>query len=118
MTIGAGARGTYGYAYLDEWRRVLSGADPWASAPDAALNAYGPLFSALAPLVWLSPLAPKLLFSAGYLGFVVWLIGYAGAGDGPRRSPSLAMLFWVLNPLPWIRWHILDNSMSSLEFSA
>lgn len=50
----------YGY-YLDQWRLVLGGQDPWSGN-----NAYGPLHNAFAPLVPLDPLLPKLL-TAGLL---------------------------------------------------
>lgn len=46
----------YGY-YLDQWRLVLAGDNPWSGN-----NAYGPLHNAFAPLVPLDPLLPKLLW--------------------------------------------------------
>lgn len=44
----------YGY-YLDQWRLVLAGDNPWSGN-----NAYGPLHNAFAVLVPLDPLLPKL----------------------------------------------------------
>ena len=48
--------------YLDQWRLVLSGADPWSGN-----NAYGPLHNAFAPLILLDPLLPKLVNAAALL---------------------------------------------------
>ena len=45
-------------------------------------NAYGPLFNVLAPLVWVNPLANKLLFAFSYLVYVIWLI----KDFAPRRG--------------------------------
>ncbi|MEP7241133.1 MAG: glycosyltransferase 87 family protein [Devosia sp.] len=44
----------YGY-YLDQWRLVLAGDNPWRGN-----NAYGPLHNAFAPLITLDPLLPKV----------------------------------------------------------
>ena len=65
-------------------------------------NSYGPLFNALAPLVWVNPLANKLLFAFSYLAYVIWLI----KDLAPRRGlvtlswPWLSL--WILNPFPWV----------------
>jgi len=48
----------YGY-YLDQWRLVLSGQNPWSGN-----NAYGPLHNAFALLAPLDPLLPKLFAAA------------------------------------------------------
>ena len=66
-------------------------------------NSYGPLFNALAPLVWVNPLANKLLFAFSYLAYVIWLI----KDLAPRRGfvtlswPWLSL--WILNPFPWVQ---------------
>ena len=95
--------------FLGHWIDVLEGRDPWdyAHKLDYTNNydphAYGPLFNLLAPLVWLNPLANKLLFAFSYLVFVIWLI----KDYGPRRglvtfSWSWGMLLLLLmNPFPW-----------------
>ena len=99
LTILSGARGDY-TAYLLEWEVVLSGRIPWLSRP---INAYGPLFNVLAPLVWINPLANKLLFACSYLAYVVWLI----KDFAPRRGLIALswpwLVFWLLNPFPWIQ---------------
>src|SRR5262249_7116569 len=78
LTILSGVHGDY-TAYLGEWKLVLAGHIPWRSRP---INAYGPLFNVLAPLVWVNPLANKLLFAFSYLVYVVWLI----KDFAPRRA--------------------------------
>jgi hypothetical protein len=85
--------------YLDEWNVVLEGGNPWV---DEANNAYGPLFNALAPLVWINPIANKLLFAFSYLVYVIWLVkDVALRGElGARSWPWLCL--WFLNPFPWI----------------
>jgi hypothetical protein len=104
LTVLSWIQGDYRYSYLDEWRVVLSGRDPWlCGAPlNPACNSYGPLFNALAPLVWVNPLANKLLFAFSYLAYVIWLI----KDLAPRRGyvtlswPLLSL--WILNPFPWV----------------
>jgi Glycosyltransferase family 87 len=85
-------------SYLDEWRTVLAGRIPWLNP----LNAYGPSFNVLAPLVWVNPLANKLLFAFSYLLYVAWLI----KDFAPRRGlVALSwpwLVFWLLNPFPWV----------------
>ncbi len=77
----------YGY-YLDQWRLVLAGDNPWSGN-----NAYGPLHNAFAPLVPIDPLLPKLVVAALLLAVNAalvlryvrtqkddaWLEPYAGA---------------------------------------
>lgn len=61
VTLVGGVRHDYG-DYLRQWALVLAGTDPWATN-----NAYGPLHSALALLVPLHPLAPKLLTATAFV---------------------------------------------------
>src|SRR5262245_6728718 len=84
VTILAGVRGDYG-AYLLEWKNILGGRNPWHGVP---YNAYGPLFNVLAPLIWITPLANKLLFAFAYLVYLIWLIKDFGRGRG------LVVLLW------------------------
>jgi hypothetical protein len=98
LTILSGVRGDY-TAYLLEWKVVLAGGSPWLSRP---INAYGPLFNVLAPLVWLNPLANKLLFAFCYLLYVVWLIKDFAPQRGLLALSSPWLLFWLLNPFPWV----------------
>src|SRR5262249_18832073 len=72
LAVLSGPRGDY-KAYLNEWMAVLGGGDPWELRA-SGFNAYGPLFNLLAPLVWVNPLANKLLFAFSYLVYVIWLI--------------------------------------------
>jgi hypothetical protein len=97
LTVLSGAQADY-KSYLDEWMVVLRGADPWGGLP---FNAYGPLFNVLAPLVWINPLANKLLFAFSYLVYVIWLIkDFAPRRGFPALSWPSASL-WLLNPFPW-----------------
>jgi hypothetical protein len=61
LTVLLGATHDYP-AYVDQWRLVLDGLDPWSTD-----NAYGPLHNAFALLVPLHPLAPKILTVAAML---------------------------------------------------
>jgi len=81
----------------------FSGRDPWfCGRPlNPACNSYGPLFNALAPLVWVNPFANKLLFAFSYLAYVIWLI----KDLAPRRGLALSwpwLSLWILNPFPWV----------------
>lgn len=97
LSVLSGAQADY-KSYLDEWMVVLRGGDPWGGLP---FNAYGPLFNVLAPLVWINPLANKLLFAFSYLVYVIWLIkDFAPRRGFPALSwPSVGL--WLLNPFPW-----------------
>jgi len=90
-------------AYLGQWMAVLGGRDPWLFETSLAYrNAYGPLFNVLAPLVWISLFANKLLFAFSYVAYVIWLV----KDFAPRRKlvalswPWLSL--WLLNPFPWV----------------
>jgi hypothetical protein len=69
---------------------------------DDANNAYGPLFNTLAPLVWINPLANKLLFAFLYLVYVIWLVKDFAPREGlvSRSWPWLSL--WLLNPFAWV----------------
>jgi hypothetical protein len=98
LTILSGVRGDY-TAYLLEWKVVLGGGSPWLSRP---INAYGPLFNVLAPAIWLNPLANKLLFASCYLLYVVWLVKDFAPQRGLATLSWPWLLFWLLNPFPWV----------------
>jgi hypothetical protein len=97
LTVLSWIRGDY-RDYLDEWVTVLAGRIPWLNP----LNAYGPLFNVLAPLVWVNPLANKLLFAFSYLVYVVWLIKDFAPRRGLVGFPWPWLVFWLLNPFPWV----------------
>ncbi len=100
LTVVGGARHDY-LAYLTIWRTVLEQRDPWWLVEGGLLNAYGPLFSTLAPLTLVNGLAPKLLLACAHVWFVIWLtrtFARRGSGDIPR----FLIVGAILNPLPWI----------------
>jgi hypothetical protein len=99
LTIFSGIRGDY-LSYLSEWKVVLAGRVPWLYRP---VNAYGPLFNVLAPLVWLNPLANKLLFAFSYLCYVIWLIKDFALRRGMIALSLPWLVFWLLNPFPWVQ---------------
>jgi hypothetical protein len=94
VAVLAGARHDY-VAYLEIWAATIRGGDPWQVSPRFGypLNAYGPLFNAFAPLAWVAPLAPKLVFAGVYLA---WVIETARAG-GSRRA-----VVWAAAPFFWV----------------
>lgn len=105
VTVVTGARHDYLFD-LQIWGEVMQRRDPWflvigiyGSYP---LNAYGPLFNALAPLAWVNPLAPKLVFAYAYILVTVWLIkSFLGKGRvGATAVVALPAWFW--NPFPWL----------------
>ena len=97
LTALSSMRGDYP-GYLGEWMAVLGGRDPWLGTR----NAYGPLFNALSPLVWINPLANKLFFAFSYLVYMIWLV----KDFAPRRGFSALsrpwLGLWLLNPFPWV----------------
>jgi hypothetical protein len=100
VTIISGARVDY-ESYLEEWMEVLAGRDPWNPGA-ASFNAYGPLFNVLAILVWLNPLASKLLFAFSYLVYVIWLMEDLWVRRGYAPLSWQWVTFWLLSPFPWI----------------
>jgi hypothetical protein len=99
LSILSGVRGDY-WSYLQEWLEILRGGNPWA--PRLNFNAYGPLFNVLAPLLWITPLAPKLLFAFAYLIYVTWLVKDFGARRGLVALSWPVVVFWLINPFPWV----------------
>ncbi len=94
------------HLYLDIWREVLAGHDPWylvAGGPTAtfSLHAYGPLYNLLAlPTLW-NPLGPKLLFAAAYWAFVSWL-ALAAPRQGLPSWWAPALAIWFAGPFAWV----------------
>jgi hypothetical protein len=116
-TVLSWARGDYYYFYLDEWMAVLGGRDPWLCMREVCVNwpedpttlgsrtgfnSYGPLFNALAPLLWVNPLANKLLFAFSYLAYVIWLIKDLAARRGLATLSWPWLSLWIFNPFPWV----------------
>jgi hypothetical protein len=105
VTVVTGPLHDY-YLYLQMWYEVRQGHDPWFIVyglnGEVPLNAYGPLFNLLAPLAWLNPLAPKLLFAYTYILFAITQIKSLARNNHRSRATSIALaaLFW--NPFPWI----------------
>jgi hypothetical protein len=99
LAVLSGAQGDY-KDHLVEWMDVLGGTDPWEIRP-TPYNAYGPLFNVLAPLVWVNPLANKLLFAFAYLVYVVWLIKILAPRRGLNALSWPWVGLWLLNPFPW-----------------
>lgn len=99
LTVLSGPRHDY-VAFLEIWEAVRRGGDPWSVSPrfGYSLNAYGPLFNGLAPLSWVNPLAPKLLFALAYLIHAITFI--ASGSDG--RGPSRRAVGWMLGPFFWV----------------
>jgi hypothetical protein len=103
LTVLAGVQHDY-VPDLQIWDEVRLGHDPWWTMGDRhePLNAYGPLFNLLAPLAWLNPLAPKLLFAYAYVLFAVWLVCDIRARGRLAGLPAVGLMAWLWNPLPWV----------------
>jgi len=105
LTVQRGGIQDY-YFYLQMWREVWLGHDPWFFAYGVfgkyPMNAYGPLFNVFAIPAFVNPLLPKLLFAGAYLVFAVWLIKDRGK-DWPQAGlvwPLLLVWFWM--PYCWV----------------
>ena len=103
VTLLSGPRHDY-VADLEIWDVVLRGGDPWwlREVVNIPLNAYGPLFNAMAPLAWVNPMAPKLLFASAYLAFLIWLVEGCGARREFAGLPRFGLVAWFVNPFPWV----------------
>ena len=105
LTVQRGGIQDY-YLYLQMWREVRLGHDPWFFAYGVfgkyPLNSYGPLFNVFAIPALVNPLLPKLLFAAAYLVFAVWLIKDRGKDwlQAGLVRPLLFAWFWV--PYCWV----------------
>lgn len=104
-TVWAGSIHDY-YFFGQIWGEIVRGHDPWFLVRGERrmypLNAYGPLFTLLAPLTLLNPLAPKLLFALAFWMFAAWLVKDFAPS---RRLPAwagLILLLWLANPYAWI----------------
>ena len=105
LTVQRGGIQDY-YFYLQMWREVRLGHDPWFFAYGVfgkyPMNAYGPLFNVFAIPALVNPLLPKLLFAGAYLVFAVWLIEDRGKDrlQAGLAWPLLVVWFWV--PYCWV----------------
>jgi hypothetical protein len=103
MSILAGLRGDYAdqdhFGYVYQWKWILAGRNPWDPELE---NAYGPFFNLLAPLLWITVLANKLLFAVAYVVYVIWLIKDFGVGRGLVALSWRVVVFWLINPFPWV----------------
>jgi hypothetical protein len=54
-------------AYIDQWKLVLDGANPWLADNPDRMNTYGPLYNVIGFLLPWSDLAPKFLMVAAML---------------------------------------------------
>jgi len=77
-------------SYTGQWRLVLSGNNPWATD-----NAYGPLHSLLAYLLFLGPYGPKLALVLAFLGANTLLVQQLAAARG---KVSLADVYTLIVP--------------------
>ncbi len=101
VTVLSGPRHDYA-AFVEIWDAMRRGEGPWYVAAHLgySLNAYGPLFNALAPPAWWNPLAPKLLFSSAYLAFVT---AFVRARETPEGGPpSRRATAWLVGPFCWV----------------
>jgi len=109
LTVQSGVVQDY-YFFLQMWREVWLGHDPWFSAYGVfgkyPLNAYGPLFNILAIPALVNRLLPKLLFCAAYLVFSLWLIKPRGQDQLPF-GPLLIVWFWI--PYCWVELAIFGH---------
>jgi hypothetical protein len=95
-TVLGGERHDYP-AYLEQWRLVLAGLDPWSGD-----NAYGPLHNAFAPLLIIHPLVPKIVTAAS-LCIANGLLVFALERQRPWRDWRLVyLLAFGANILPWV----------------
>src|SRR5262245_50531517 len=114
LTVLTGRQVDY-WSFLREWDAVLGGLDPWwnpfwlNAGLVIPLNVYGPLFNVLALLAWINELAPKLFFAFAYLVYVIWLIKDYGARRRPFALSWPVVIFWLLNPLPWVEIAYFGN---------
>ena len=105
LTVLAGSIQDY-YFFGQIWEQIVRGHDPWFLVQGQTmrypLNAYGPLFTLLAPLTLVNPLAPKLLFALAFWTFAAWMVKDFAPS---RRVPAwagLVLLLWIAGPYGWI----------------
>jgi hypothetical protein len=102
LAFSAYFRNTVDYpAYLQQWRVVVQGGDPWATQISLGLNAYGPLHNIYGLLFLAHPKLPRLFGSMLWLAAmwpIVNRIIRAQFSSSRRLFLLAAMLF---NPFPW-----------------
>ena len=104
-TIRQGVLQDY-HLYRAMWAAVREGRDPWWMVDGVfghyPINAYGPLFNALAILDRINPLLPKLCFAWTYLLFAVGTIKAAVSEAEWNSVATAAGLAWLWNPYVWV----------------
>jgi len=93
LAVASGPQHDY-CSYLEQWKLVLSGANPWATD-----NAYGPLHNALAPLTAFGPLGPKLVIAAAFLIANICLVRELYKSGGLRAVCGIYLLAIPANVL-------------------
>lgn len=95
----SGAKGDY-IPYMEHFSWIIDGNDPWAFPGGGSTdNAYGPLYSFLAPLWLIHELAPKLLF------ITCWIIPLFFYLKRYKSSPHIIkpfLWYWLANPFFWL----------------
>ena len=92
-------------AYVILWTSILNERNPWSwnFTGYELINAYGPLFNVLAPMISFNPLFNKLLFAFSYLLYIIWLIKKHGprCGFDALSYPCFGLL--LFNLFPWVQ---------------
>lgn len=125
LAVITGFRHDY-VAFTLQWSAILQGEDPWNLDDTIPVNAYGPLFNALALIFAIHPLAPKLFFNLAWFGSATYL---AKCFLRRYQHSSLVVLALIsslfLNPFLWLtisEYGLFDilpaiSCLSSLAFS-
>jgi len=89
--------------YLQQWRLVTDGLNPWISETgEATGNAYGPAYNLLALFAYLHPLLPKFLFIFVWFGTIAWLDKLHMVNENlDFRKKALLWLVIFVNPYFW-----------------
>ncbi|APW63410.1 glycosyltransferase family 87 protein [Paludisphaera borealis] len=105
--VTALAGGIHDYYFFEQiWEQIMLGRDPWFMVQGQRriypLNAYGPLFTVLAPLTLISPLAPKLACALTFWLFAAWLVKDFAVGRHLPAWAGTALLLWLASPYVWV----------------
>lgn len=101
VTVAAGARHDYVH-FLEQWNHTMSGGDPWDQSLHGENPGYGPLFNAFAPLAELSPLLPKLVFTAAWIATAAAVTRLVRADPQTGHMAPAVLAYFVLTPYFWI----------------
>ncbi len=77
--------------YLRQWQTILENKDPWLETT----NAYGPIHNIFAPLIFINPMIPKLIFSIIYF-YALYVVTFKDMNFESNLKNNKKLILFIL----------------------